>query len=139
MGIWNLTTQYPETFEIRTFWRLDFKGSNFQTFGNWKFLSEFQMIFNKMASICLVINGWASRFQIPFKIWPFPNQPLLDWSKSELVRVSDPYCIWWTSEQWKHLNKELSLVRYSNGDLNTGLNLVRYSNSIQIQDNLGIG
>ena len=33
MGIWNPTIQNPETLQIQTFWRSDFKGSGFQRVG----------------------------------------------------------------------------------------------------------
>ena len=42
-----------------------------------------------------ILNGWAFRFQIPFKIqWLFATQPLLNHSKSGLGQISDPHCIW---------------------------------------------
>ena len=36
-------------------------------------LSGFQMIFDKMAAICPILNGWASGFQNPFKIQTICN------------------------------------------------------------------
>ena len=33
----------------------------------------FQMFFDQMAAICLISNGWASGFQIPFKIQTICN------------------------------------------------------------------
>ena len=37
------------------------------------FLSGFQIVFDKMAPFVWISNGWASRFQILFKIWTICN------------------------------------------------------------------
>ena len=102
VGIWNLTIQNPEIFDIPTFWRSDFKWSSFQMVGalamaitlvptiknpdhskSGHFCLDFNWLLTKKRPFARISNGWASRFQIPFKI--------LTW----LVRISDPQCTQW--------------------------------------------
>ena len=89
--IWNPTIWNPETFEIWTFWRSDFKWSGF-SYGYDVFV---------WLSNCFWWNGThLSGFQMfglrdfkpHSKSRPFSTQPLFDHSKSRLVRISDPYC-----------------------------------------------
>ena len=47
------------------------------------FLSEFQMVFDKMVAFC-------PDFKSHSKYRPFETQPILDHSKSRQVRISDP-------------------------------------------------
>ena len=65
------------TFEIRSFWRSDFKWSGFsyspnhskmRTFKIWMFLPRFWMVLTKWQPIVQISNGLASGFQIPLKI-----------------------------------------------------------------------
>ena len=73
VGIWYLTIQNPEIFEIQTFF------PEFQmSWQNGSHLSGFQMV------------GVADfRSHLPR---PFATQPLFDHLKTKLVRISDPHC-----------------------------------------------
>ena len=51
------------------------------------FCQGFKWFLTKWRPFAHIVNRWASRFQIPFKIWTICNQ----W-KSRLVQISDPHC-----------------------------------------------
>ena len=53
--------------------------------------ARFQTVFDNMAAICWILNGWASRFHS--KSGLFANQPLSDHLKSGLVPISDPHLL----------------------------------------------
>ena len=80
VGIWNLSIWNPETFEIPTFWRLDFKWSGFSyvqiyspnhlktgPFKIGTFLSRFQMVFDKMAAIWLYFKWFGFQILDPIR------------------------------------------------------------------------
>ena len=96
-GIWNLTIQNLETFEIWTFSWSDFKGSGFSYC--------YGPNHSKSGHFCPDMTKWWPFIQIQMvvlldfrsrlKSGPFANQPLFDhWNpKSRLVRISYPLCI----------------------------------------------
>ena len=55
--------------------------------------SRFQMVFDQLAAIVQILNGWASGYQIPFEIQTICTQPLLDHSKSRVSRISGLVCL----------------------------------------------
>ena len=105
-------------FIIQTIWRFSFEWSSFQRFGwaltipmiltiwkpdcskSWHFCHNFKWFLTKWRPFIHILNGWASRYQIPFEIFKshlksglFANQPLYNNSKSGRVRITDPHCI----------------------------------------------
>ena len=72
VGIWNPTIWNPETFEIQTFWRLDFKLSGFSIVLRDHYVVLVPTI-RKPDIFVRISNGWASGFQVPFKIWTICN------------------------------------------------------------------
>ena len=91
VGIWNPTILNSETFEIQTFWRLDFKWLGF-SYGysspnhsksdhskSRRLCPDFKWFLTKWQSFVQISNGSASGFQIPFEI---RTQPLFDHSKT---------------------------------------------------------
>ena len=56
------------------------------------FLSEIQIVFDKMAAICWFQMVGLLDFGSHSKSRPFEAQPLFDHSKSRLVWISDPHC-----------------------------------------------
>ena len=92
-NIWNLKSRVFEGLNSND---LVFKWSGFSygyshsktgPFKIWMFLSRFQMVFDKMAPICL---DFKCPFRAHSKSRPFATQPLYDHSKSKLVQISDP-------------------------------------------------
>ena len=114
VGIWNQTILIPEAFEIRTFWRSDFKWSGFsygmsQTFENWTIQNS--DIFVRISNGFWQNGGHLTRFLMVghpdfrphSKSGPFATQPLLDHWKSKLGWISDPHCILdfeWSKRGW---------------------------------------
>ena len=88
MGIWNLSIQNPETFEIRTFWRSDFKWSGFSygyiyspnhwktgPFKIWTFMTRFQWFLTKWWPYVRNSNGFPITFEIQTICNPTSFQP----------------------------------------------------------------
>ena len=73
------------------------------------FLSRFQMVFDKMASICPNLKWLVGFPNFISHSKSFATQPLFDHSKSRLVRISDPRCNW-----TKNRNKayQVSIVKH---------------------------
>ena len=57
------------------------------------FCLDFKCFMTKWWPFVWIPNGWASGFQIPFKIQTTCKPTIFDHSKSRLVRISDPHCI----------------------------------------------
>ena len=77
----------------------------------------------KWRQLIRISNGWAFRFQIPFKIWTICNPTYFYHSKSRLLRILVPHCIQMTIpklEDQVYLNNRL-LICYSDLDLKNGL------------------
>ena len=93
-------------FEIRIFWRLDFKWSSF-SYGyspNHSKTGPFK-IFVQISNGLWQNGGHVSGFQIMglpdfrslLKSRPLSTQLLLDHLKSRLGQISDPHCIWFSN------------------------------------------
>ena len=115
-GIWNPTIGNLETFEIWTFWRSDFKRTdlNYGYSPNhsktrplkiWMFLSGFQMVYDKMAALCLDFK--IQTICNPTSFGPFKIQTRSDFSS---------HCLCFENICW-FLIELYALLRY-NGDLN---------------------
>ena len=121
MGIWNLTIQNRETFEILTFegWILNGRAlattialvptiqkSDHSKFGH--FCLDFKWFLTKWQPFIWISNGWASRFQIWFKIWtifnptsfgPFEIQASPDFrSPLKFCDFSLTRLVWWVED-----------------------------------------
>ena len=105
MGIWNPTILNPETFEIRIFWRYDFKwlGFNYgysygpnhsktRPFKIWMFVTISHRFWQNDSHLSRFRMVGLPGFRSHSKSGPFATQPLFYYSKSRLVRISDPHC-----------------------------------------------